>query len=238
MYRYDRFIKNTILILLISLSNEANAVELVLNSPMENRIQKNNQIVIIGASYAKSWHPDSIAGSIVVNKGVGGQETSHILARFEKDVISLSPKAVIIWGFINDIFRSDPDTVDEKLENTQKNIETMIKMTKDAGIKVILATEVTITTKDEWGEKVMSFIGRLLGKESYQDYVNALVIKTNHWLRKMASEQAIPVLDFEQCLIGKNGLRKRKYAVEDGSHLTSLAYEKLMDCTNQANITI
>ena len=43
------------------------------------------------------------AGWVVVNKGIGGQTTSQMLARFNDDVLSHDPNWVIIWGGVNDV---------------------------------------------------------------------------------------------------------------------------------------
>ena len=54
-------------------------------------------IVVIGASYAGGWKPDrAIAGSRMVNKGVDGQQSFEMLARFETDVLALKPDGVIL----------------------------------------------------------------------------------------------------------------------------------------------
>lgn len=188
---------------------------------------QNNSLVIIGASYAQHWNPIMIDGMQVVNRGYGGQQTEEILARYEADVINLSPKVVIIWGFINDIFRSKPAEIDSKLFLARKNIEAMIKMAKDNNIRPILATEVTITTPDNWVENIAGFIGWLRGKESYQDNVNAFVIETNILLKEMAAKNDIMIFDFQRLLSDEDGTRKRKYAKADGSHLSPAAYQAL-----------
>ncbi len=61
-------------------------------------------IVVLGASYAQGWALDPIAGSTVVNAGVAGETSSEMVARFKDDVLARTPRAVVIWGFINDIF--------------------------------------------------------------------------------------------------------------------------------------
>lgn len=188
---------------------------------------QNNSLVIIGASYAQHWNPQTLDGFRVINKGIGGQQTDEILARYETDVINFSPKVVIIWGFINDIFRSKPAEIESKLHVARKNIEAMVKMARDNNIQPVLATEVTITNPDNWVEHIAEFIGRLMGKESYQDYVNSIVIETNIWIKEMAAQNDIMVLDFQRLLSDEDGIRKRKYAKEDGSHLSPAAYQAL-----------
>jgi hypothetical protein len=68
---------------------------------------EDDRIVLLGASYVRGWNLQDIAGCRVINKGVNGEQSFEMLSRFEQDVIAVCPRAVIIWGYINDIFRSE-----------------------------------------------------------------------------------------------------------------------------------
>ena len=186
-----------------------------------------NRLVIIGASYARGWTDFSPADITVVNKGVNGEQSFEMLARFKKDVIDERPDVVIIWGFINDIFRSSREGIDTTQERTRKNMTEMVDLARANGIKPVLATEVTIRGRSGIKETIASWIGRIKGGESYQDYVNRHVLRTNQWIREYALEQRIPLLDFQPLLADGEGRRKPEYATEDGSHLSALAYTRL-----------
>ena len=67
-------------------------------------------VVILGASYAASWTLANLGGIPIVNAGVPGQQSFEMLARFESDVVAARPRAVVLWGFINDIFRANDTT--------------------------------------------------------------------------------------------------------------------------------
>jgi len=185
------------------------------------------EIVVIGASYAKGWPLSGIGDIKFLNRGVSGEQTSEMLSRFNRDVVSRKPDMVIIWGFINDIFRSAREDIEPKLMETRKNIETMIRTAEENGIRPILATEVTIRGKDEYRESVAAWIGKLIGKQSYQDYVNRNVIETNRWIREMAGQRNLPLLDLQPLLSDSDGVRKKEYATPDGSHISSLGYDVL-----------
>ena len=192
-------------------------------------------LVIIGASYAKSWNIIDLGGLKVINRGVGGEQTHEILARFDKDVLALSPRGVIIWGFINDIFRSTPEEVDKKIVRTRENLMSMIDKAQSKGIVPVLATEVTLPVPDGWLDQIANWIGTLRGKKSYQDYINAYVIEMNHWLRRVAVEKKLTVLDFEKVLADENGRRKIEYTTQDGTHLSPKAYAALTDSVKNLN---
>lgn len=188
------------------------------------------QMVIIGASYAKGWNPGKLGGHKIINRGIGGEQTHEVLARFDRDVAVPAVRTVIIWGFINDIFRSTPEEVKPKLVRSQENINAMIEKARQKGITPILATEVTLPMGDSWSDRVVGWIGALRGKQSYQDYVNGHVVEMNKWLRQLATDKQLMLLDFEKVLAdSKNNRRKLEYATPDGTHLSPQAYDALTE---------
>lgn len=197
---------------------------------------KSNSVVIIGASYAKGWNPAQVGGLKVINQGAGGEQTHEILARFDKDVLAHAPRAVIIWGFINDIFRSSPEELDSKLVRARENMSNMIGKAQSQGIIPILVTEVTLPGNDGWIDQIAAWIGSVRGKKSYRDQVNAHVMEMNQWVRRVAAEKKLAVLDFEKVLADENGRRKGEYTTQDGTHLSPLAYAALTDSVKQLNL--
>ena len=184
-------------------------------------------LVILGASYAGSWAIDEIGGRQVVNMGIDGNQSFEMTARFERDVAAKDPDAVLIWGFINDLYRSDP----EKLEDTKARIVSsyrdLITKANESGIKVLLATEVSIREPAGLSNWFAAAVGRLLGRSSYQDSINKHVNEVNDELRTLAEIYDVNIFDFAGLLSDTNGKRKEIYAANDGSHLTPDAYKVL-----------
>ncbi len=191
------------------------------------RNHKIDRIVVIGASFAAGWNPREIAGLTVINKGVGGEQSFEMLSRFDKDVTFLNPKAVIIWGFINDIFKSKREEIDGTMAKAGESFEEMVKMAQDNGIIPILAAELTIREKDSWTEPVARWVGGIPGKESYQNYVNEHVLAMNQWLREYAKAHDLLLLDLQAALSDRRGMRKKEYTTEDGMHISKKGYETL-----------
>jgi hypothetical protein len=52
-----------------------------------------SKLVILGASYARSWGTPPLPGYSVVNRGVDGEQTKDMRARFQRDVVSVRPLA-------------------------------------------------------------------------------------------------------------------------------------------------
>jgi lysophospholipase L1-like esterase len=189
-------------------------------------------LVVLGASYAGSWEPEGpVAGYRTVNKGVSGQQSFEMLARFETDVLAIKPDAVIIWGFINDVFRSDRAQMEQTLIRTRESFLAMVELARKAGIMPVLATEVTIRSKDGLSEAFESMIGRILGRSSYQDYINRQVGETNRWLRDTAVRDGIMLLDLEAVLGDRQGVRRKEFAQPDGSHISKQGYEAITQYT-------
>lgn len=186
-----------------------------------------NLNVIIGASYVAGWEIYEIENLTFVNKGVSGETSTEMLHRFDRDVIALRPFAVIIWGCINDVFNANPDAIDSAIDKTKNNFIAMIKLAEDNGIRPILTTELTIRCQSSWTATIANRIGKILGRASYQDYINNQVRSLNRWIIEYASSQNIMLLDFHAALSDEQGLRQKEYAVADGSHISTSGYAKL-----------
>jgi uncharacterized SAM-binding protein YcdF (DUF218 family)/lysophospholipase L1-like esterase len=184
-------------------------------------------IVILGASYAGGWKPAPVAGLTFVNKGVAGQESWEMLARFDRDVVAERPRAVILWGFINDIHRAPKDRIGAAVTRARDSFVQMIAKARAAGIEPIVATEVTIRPIDSWSETVGAWVGWATGKTSYQDVVNGQVIETNAWLKDLAKREGLLVLDLLPVLSDDRGVRRKAFAKPDGSHITPEGYATL-----------
>jgi acyl-CoA thioesterase-1 len=70
----------------------------------------------------------------VLNRGVNGQRSDEILARFENDVLSESPNCVVILAGVNDVYQGAP------LEFTKKNLLAMYEKAIAAKIAAAAAT--------------------------------------------------------------------------------------------------
>lgn len=98
------------------------------------------RVVLMGNSITQFWsekHPDFFESNNIVSRGISGQVSSQMLARFRQDVINLSPCAVVINCGTNDIAENN-GPYDEDI--TMDNIKTMTEIALDHGIKVILTS--------------------------------------------------------------------------------------------------
>ncbi len=194
-------------------------------APMNSTAAKH--LVLIGASYAAEWDKPRLPGYTVTNKGIDGQESSDLRARFAKDVIALQPDTVMIWGHYNDIVRASADKMAAAKHKAQDNYRAMTEQARAAGIDVILVTEITIPIADTWQEKLMGFIGSVRGKQDYRSQKNEQIKAVNVWLRDYARTQKLKLIDLEKALDSGNGTRKVEYARSDNSHVSPAGYQAI-----------
>jgi lysophospholipase L1-like esterase len=169
---------------------------------------------------------DGLNGIPVVNAGVSGQQSFEMLERFDRDVVSVRPRAVVLWGFINDIFRARE--IEASLQRVRDSYTEMVARARAAGIEPILATEVTVRAPDSWTETILSFVGGLMGKESYQDQINRHVLATNSWLSDLAAREQLLLIDLQGALADEDGRRRRREFIDaDGTHITREGYDAL-----------
>lgn len=80
------------------------------------------------------FHPGFFTGNGYLDKGVSGQNTTQMLARFKKDVVDLDPVVAVIMAGTNDLAQG------VSKEQIVANIQSMAEMADAAGIKVVLCT--------------------------------------------------------------------------------------------------
>jgi len=184
-------------------------------------------MVIIGASYVADWGTPTLPGYTVTNKGVNGQQSTEVRARFERDVLALEPDVVMIWGHYNDIIRNSADQMAATKQKAQDNYRWMTEQARAAGIEVILMTEITLPVPDTFKENAMAWVAGLLGKQDYRSQKNEHIKAVNAWLREYARAQNIKLMDLEQALDSGNGTRKVEYTREDNSHVSPAGYQAI-----------
>jgi lysophospholipase L1-like esterase len=167
-----------------------------------------DRVVFLGASMMEFWGRD---GSIFfpekpyVNRGVSGQTTPQMLARFRQDVINLHPKVVVILGGGNDVAGNTGPMTPEMTEN---NWQSMADLARENGIKVVFAS-LTPTTDFPWRKGLHP-----------ADKIRAL----NAWLQGFCASHGLVYLDFYSALTNDEGGMKAEYTV-DGVHASVKGYE-------------
>ena len=98
------------------------------------------RVVMMGNSITEFWvelHPDFFPVNHLVGRGISGQVSSQMLARFRQDVINLKPRLVVINCGTNDIAENN-GPYDEDI--TMDNIISMTELALAHHIEVVLTS--------------------------------------------------------------------------------------------------
>ena len=98
------------------------------------------RVVLMGNSITEFWfdmHPGFFTTHHLVGRGISGQVSSQMLARFRQDVLSLTPRIVVINGGTNDIAENN-GPYDEDI--TMDNIQSMAELALAHNIEVVLTS--------------------------------------------------------------------------------------------------
>jgi lysophospholipase L1-like esterase len=158
-----------------------------------------------------SLHPNWI------NKGIIGQNSNQILARFQTDVIDLKPSVVVILAGTNDVYPDwtlGPSFVPAVFLNyidSPANIEQMVQLAQSAGVKVVLATIPPWNCLDQTKCALATTADPSLSRYQRIDVWNA-------WLRQYAAENQIAIADYWLAMVAQNGEQYPNDLTFDGVH--------------------
>jgi lysophospholipase L1-like esterase len=170
-----------------------------------------NRVVFMGNSITDSWirdSPDFFKGKPYIDRGISGQTSPQMLARFRADVIALKPRVVVILAGINDIAgNTGPST----LEMIEDNIASMTELAKANGIRVVLSS-ILPAFDFPW-------------KQGMQPAEK--VVAVNSWIKSYASKNNSVYLDFFSAFADERKGMPLKYSA-DGIHPNKDGY-KIME---------
>ena len=161
-------------------------------APANDTVTVAPKAVFMGNSITENWlkfHPEFFVKNNYAARGISGQTTYHMLARFHNDVVALNPKVVVILSGINDIARNSGYI---SLENIMGNIVSMCDIARANGIVPVLCS---ILPADY-------FVWRKDLKPA------PLVIELNRMIRKYAAEQGFEYVDYHSIMSDEKGALK------------------------------
>ena len=163
--------------------------------------------VFMGNSITEGWivaDPSFFEDHGFVDRGISGQSSSQMVARFQQDVVALAPRVVHIMAGTNDIGgATGPITEDE----FAGNIRAMLDMAKANDIAVVLAA--------------IPPMSRLLPRPEFD--VRPVVRRLNARLASLAAEYGATFVDYYAPLALPDGAFDPRFA-NDGVHPTRAGY--------------
>jgi len=174
-----------------------------------------HRIVFIGDSRIEQW-PDlpQPAGCQSVNRGSGGETTTQVALRLDRDVIRLHPDVAVVQAGINDLKAVGVVSIpeDEIIAKCERNLHTIVSRLRQSGVRVILITvlpigPVELARRPVWSNATLTAVERV-----------------NETIRGMGCD-GVTVVDCDPDMM-VNGRMNPNYA-RDAFHLTPAGYEAL-----------
>ena len=178
-------------------------------------------VVFIGDSITAIWGsgqgPQFADHPNWVDKGISGQNSNQVLARFQTDVVDLHPGIVHILVGTNDVYPgwtlypSGPNAI-----NSPANVEAMVTMAQANGIHVILSTippwgcDASNCTVAEGADSTLT----------RYDRINTW----NAWIEQYALSKGIPVADYHSALLAPDGKHYVPDMTLEGVHPSAAGY--------------
>lgn len=160
------------------------------------------EVVFMGNSITEYWalyHPDFFRGHRYCGRGIGGQTSVQMLARFTADVVNLRPKAVVIMAGTNDVAHNtywvEPDKV----------VENVVAMCQSARANDIvpLISSIPPCASFAWNPDI--------------ENAAQTIVEINEQLRTYADANGIVYVDYHSALADEHGAFPAKLSA-DGCH--------------------
>lgn len=170
---------------------------------------KTPRVVFLGDSITDSWRLNEyFTGRDFINRGITGQTTSQMLARFRQDVLALNPKIVVILGGANDLADG---TAANQIED---NLATMGELAKAHGIKVVFASILPVS--DYHRDADPKF-------EMTTSHPPAAIQSINQWIRILCLNGGFAWMDYYSAMVDPMGRMKEDLS-DDGLNPNAKGY--------------
>jgi lysophospholipase L1-like esterase len=191
-------------------------------------------VVLIGDSITSRWSglapPRQLSGLRIINRGVPSELTAQMFSRFNRDVVQLHPRAVVILGGINDIAKIP-------LPLIEHNLASMAETAERHGIHVVLATlpPTGFSTEERDPEKTSAGTiphDRIVvhdGVTTGHDEIQNL----NDWIKGFANQKHYTLVDYHSALADDRG-DYLKGLTTDGVHPGAQGYERMEPLLREA----
>ncbi len=191
------------------------AADAALKPPRPDEVR----IVFIGDSVTSGWIsplPEKVGDTVRIGRGIAGQTSADVRARFAADALALHPGVVHILVGTNDIAgNGGPITLDD----TRANLAAMAADAKAAGARVILSTLLPCT--DYYWHR---------GQQPAPK-----IAEINAWIRQEAAAKGYVLADYFTPMAAPDASLKAEYS-RDGTHPNEAGH-KVMAGIAEAAIT-
>lgn len=177
------------------------------------------RVVFLGDSITEGWRLNEyFTGRDFVNRGIAGQTTLQMIARFRQDVAALNPKAVVVLGGTNDVAAGLP------ANQIEENLATIGDLAKEHGIKAAFASILPVSDyhKDTDAKNEMTLT-----------HPPATITAINNWLRAYCQSQGFIYIDYFAAMADASGSMQADLS-DDGLHPNAKGYRVMSPLTLEA----
>ncbi|MBR6389408.1 MAG: hypothetical protein IKS15_04745 [Opitutales bacterium] len=169
--------------------------------------------VFMGDSITDMWsnviHKEFFKENNYLGRGLCGQVTIQMIARFRKDVLDFNPKVVVIMAGTNDIAENEGYT---ELDDIAGNVINMAELAA-ANNMVPVICSITPAGEYRWRKRI--------------ENVAQKIIEVNKMLKDYCDKNGVIYLDYHTALSDQNGAMPAEYS-GDGVHPNLKCY-KIME---------
>jgi acyl-CoA thioesterase I len=184
---------------IVALGDSTTAGTPAFKSPIEAPPHGAGNVESQYAHWLMQSHPDWR----VLNRGVNGERTDQIRARFSRDVVDATPDLVVIIGGVNDVYQGGP------AESAERELEAIYDAAREAGIPVIA--------------------GSVLPYNSATPDQNARMHAINRWIQAYAARHAEVVFCDTRAAVATPGAPDQLAASPDGLHPAPEGYKSMAE---------
>lgn len=159
---------------------------------------------ISGSEVTITWHAAFFSQNNYVDKGVSGERTEQMLARYQTDVLSLDPSCVVIMGGTNDLAHN------VSKEQILANLKSMAEQAAAKNMKVVMCSVTPCNM--EYSQLVPKNKG-------------PHIVALNKMIKEYAAEKGFTYCDYYPALVAADGYSlKDEYCLYDKLHPNPDAY--------------
>lgn len=165
--------------------------------------------VFMGNSITEMWneaHPDFFLAHNYACRGIGGQVSAQMLARFQADVIRLQPQVVVIMAGTNDIGLNNGYISPEHI---LENIQSMCELAQLHHIQPLLCSVLPVY-EYPWRKELVE--------------PSQTILRLNSLFKAYAEQNSIPYIDYYSAMVDDRGGLPAVYSA-DGVHPISAGYD-------------
>jgi len=141
---------------------------------------------------------------VVLNRGINGQRSDEIEARFERDVVQNGPAAVVIIAGVNDIYQG------RTVEQVTAQLQAMYARAAEAGIPVVAGSIIPFNTATPEQNQRMR--------------------QVNDWIRRQPEVTFVDT----RTAVAASGNPDMLFESSDGLHPSALGYRRMAEVIGAA----